>query len=188
MQMSYNMSWLCPVTNSASSAVEPAVSSPSLRSHNKNGKQRNQLVQTVGTMIDQADKKCGLLFKQSEPRRASEFHIEGRHQISVTLECVSQSDKQMDSSEPSRCVLDFIRVKNVGSIASNNLWLPLYCIRSENFKCILFPMNHCTEATCILFSIAQMTFTGPGGLSRSHLSMLLFYLASLLSHPVLWRS
>ena len=50
----------------ASSAVEPAVSSPSLRSHNKKGKQRNQLVQTVGTMIDQADKKCGLLFKQSE--------------------------------------------------------------------------------------------------------------------------
>ena len=50
----------------------------------------------------------------------------------------------MDSSELWRYVLSFVPVKNVGSIASNNLWLPLYCIRSENFKCIVFPMNHCT--------------------------------------------
>ena len=94
-----------------------------------------------------------------------------------------------------RCVLSFYPVlKNVDCIASNNLWLPLYCIRSENFKCILFSMNHCTpDCCCILlsrsFCILRWHLPRPGGPTLiSHSSGGCFVLCGGGGELIVWQT
>ena len=57
-------------------------------SHNKNWETKKSISADCRPDDWPTRQKCGLLFKQFEAK----FQIEGRHQISVTLECVSQTN------------------------------------------------------------------------------------------------
>ena len=133
-------------------------------------------------MIDQADKKCGLLFKQSE---ASEFHIEGRHQISVTLECASRSLTNKWTPRSHR---------DVSWISFALKMLALLHPIISDCHCIVFDRRilsaFCSQwitapsEACILFSITQMTFTGPGGLSLALISQCSCFTSPRSSHTL----
>ena len=110
-------------------------------------------------MIDQADKKCGLLFKQSKASKSSTLKEDIKY-LSLLNASLSLTNKWTPRSYGDMSWVSFL-LKMLALL--HPIISDCHCIVFDRRILSAFCSQWITAlGLCILFSITQMTFTGPG--------------------------